>query len=138
MNPPPIPEMPRVKPPAEPADQIGQVAGHPRELSGRLLCLGHAAHVAVIADRDRHSSPGLLSQGATDPERIWASGPREERALQLREAYGIHASTDNLEAVANADLVVLSVPSSGGASTVLVASDEVDRYQALAWAGQRG
>ncbi len=52
---------------------------------------------------------GLLSQGGTEPDRIWASGPREERAAELRQAYGIHATTDNLEAVANADLVVLSV-----------------------------
>lgn len=52
---------------------------------------------------------GLLSQGGTEPDRIWASGPREERAAELRQTYGIHATTDNLEAVANADLVVLSV-----------------------------
>lgn len=52
---------------------------------------------------------GLLSQGGTEPDRIWASGPREERAAELRQAYGIHATTDNLEAVANADLLVLSV-----------------------------
>jgi pyrroline-5-carboxylate reductase len=52
---------------------------------------------------------GLLSQGGTEPDHIWASGPREERAAELRQAYGIHATTDNLEAVANADLVVLSV-----------------------------
>lgn len=52
---------------------------------------------------------GLLSQGGAEPDRIWASGPREERAAELRQAYGIRATTDNLEAVANADLVVLSV-----------------------------
>ena len=52
---------------------------------------------------------GMLSQGATEPGRIWASGPREERAAQLRDTYGIHAGTDNLEAVGNADIVVLSV-----------------------------
>lgn len=52
---------------------------------------------------------GLLSQGGMEPDRIWASGPRDERAAELRQAYGIHATTDNLEAVANADLVVLSV-----------------------------
>ena len=52
---------------------------------------------------------GMLSQGATEPGRIWASGPREDRAAQLRDAYGINAGTDNLEAVSNADIVVLSV-----------------------------
>lgn len=52
---------------------------------------------------------GMLSQGDADRGRIWASGPREERAAQLRDTYGIHAGTDNLEAVRNADIVVLSV-----------------------------
>ncbi len=52
---------------------------------------------------------GLLSQGSTRPEDIWASGPREDRAAELHRLYGIHATTDNLEAVANADIVVLSV-----------------------------
>lgn len=50
---------------------------------------------------------GRLSQGGTRPEDLWASGPRD-RAVELREAYGIHAGTDNLEAVANAEIVVLS------------------------------
>ena len=70
--------------------------------SSRIAFVGSGVMAEVMIS-------GLLSQGATEPERIWASGPREERAVQLREAYGIHASTDNLEAVANADLVVLSV-----------------------------
>ncbi|HWM93145.1 MAG TPA: pyrroline-5-carboxylate reductase [Thermoanaerobaculia bacterium] len=52
---------------------------------------------------------GLLTQEGADPGRIWASGPRAERAAQLRETYGVHGTTDNLEAVSNAELVVLSV-----------------------------
>ncbi len=70
--------------------------------SSRIAFVGSGVMAEVMIS-------GLLSQGATVPERIWASGPREERAAELRNAYGIHASTDNLEAVANADLVVLSV-----------------------------
>lgn len=70
--------------------------------SSRIAFVGSGVMAEVMIS-------GLLSQGATEPERIWASGPREERALELREAYGIHVSTDNLEAVANAELVVLSV-----------------------------
>lgn len=52
---------------------------------------------------------GLLSRQVREPDEIWASGPREERAAELREAYGIHATTDNLEAVSHGDIVVLAV-----------------------------
>ena len=52
---------------------------------------------------------GLLTHELTSPERIWAAGPRPERAAQLAGAYGIHGTTDSLEAVENADLVVLAV-----------------------------
>lgn len=52
---------------------------------------------------------GLLARGVTPPENIWASGPREDRAEELRARHGIQATTDNLEAVANAEIVVLAV-----------------------------
>ncbi|MCK5573744.1 MAG: pyrroline-5-carboxylate reductase [Bacteroidetes bacterium] len=52
---------------------------------------------------------GLLDLQVVPPERIWAAGPRSERAAELNQRYGIHGITDNREAVANADLVVLSV-----------------------------
>ncbi len=52
---------------------------------------------------------GLLARDVTSPDQIWASGPRPERAEDLRARYGIQASTDNLEAVSNAEIVVLAV-----------------------------
>lgn len=52
---------------------------------------------------------GLLTRGVTSPDRIWAAGPRQERAEQLQAAYGVRATTDNVEAAENADIVVLSV-----------------------------
>lgn len=52
---------------------------------------------------------GLLTRDVTSPERIWAAGPRQERADKLAAAYGVRVTTDNVEAVENADLVVLSV-----------------------------
>jgi pyrroline-5-carboxylate reductase len=52
---------------------------------------------------------GLLTRQVTAPERIWASGPRSDRAEQLSAAYGIRGMTDNVEAVGNADIVVLAV-----------------------------
>ena len=52
---------------------------------------------------------GLLTRGVTPPDHIWASGPREERAADLRARHGIQASTDNLAVVDHAEIVVLAV-----------------------------
>ncbi|HSS48370.1 MAG TPA: pyrroline-5-carboxylate reductase [Thermoanaerobaculia bacterium] len=52
---------------------------------------------------------GLLTREMTSPERIWAAGPRRERADQLSATYGVHGTTDNLVAVENADLIILAV-----------------------------
>jgi pyrroline-5-carboxylate reductase len=49
---------------------------------------------------------GLRSSDWAD---IVASTRREERAAQLRERYGVEATTSNAEAVAGADVVVLAV-----------------------------
>ena len=51
---------------------------------------------------------GLLRGSDFAPEQISASGPREERVRELREAYGINATTDN-KVPAAAQIVVLSV-----------------------------
>jgi pyrroline-5-carboxylate reductase len=52
---------------------------------------------------------GLLTREVTSPDRIWAAGPRKERAESLSATYGVHGTTDNVAAVENAELVVLSV-----------------------------
>jgi pyrroline-5-carboxylate reductase len=52
---------------------------------------------------------GLLSRRVADAESVWAAGPREERAAELRGRYGIHASTDNLAVLRASDIVVLSI-----------------------------
>lgn len=52
---------------------------------------------------------GLLARGLTSPSRIWAAGPRPERAAELAGAHGIRTTTDNLQAIGDADLVVLAV-----------------------------
>src|SRR5687767_5418442 len=51
---------------------------------------------------------GLLRGNDFAPEQVTASGPREERANELRDKYGIDATTDN-KAPARKDIVVLSV-----------------------------
>lgn len=52
---------------------------------------------------------GLLREKLATPENLFASDPREERGAELREKYGIRPFTDNLAAVKDADVVVLSV-----------------------------
>lgn len=51
---------------------------------------------------------GLLRGNDFAPAQISASGPREERVRELREKYGIEATTDN-GVPARAEIVVLSV-----------------------------
>jgi len=52
---------------------------------------------------------GLLTRGVAPPDHISASGPRPERAEELRSRHGIRATTDNLEVVDQAEIVVLAV-----------------------------
>ncbi len=52
---------------------------------------------------------GVLIQKLIQPQMICASGPRQERADELYERYGIQACTDNKKAARWGDVVVLSV-----------------------------
>src|SRR5512134_1329786 len=52
---------------------------------------------------------GLLHQKLAKPENIIASGPREERGIDLTKKYKTKASVDNASAASQADVVVLSV-----------------------------
>lgn len=52
---------------------------------------------------------GLLRQKLTSPENIYASEPRQERCEALQSKYGIKTSTLNIEVLAEADVVLLSV-----------------------------
>ncbi len=52
---------------------------------------------------------GLLSKQITLPEFIFASGPIVERGEELKAKYGIVPLTDNVQAVQQADLVIMAV-----------------------------
>ncbi len=52
---------------------------------------------------------GLIRQKVTVPSHIVASGPRPARVAELEQRYGITPITDNVAAVREADVVVLSV-----------------------------
>jgi pyrroline-5-carboxylate reductase len=51
----------------------------------------------------------LINKGLISPARVSASGPREERARELNQRYGVVGTTDNREAAEAVDIVVLSV-----------------------------
>jgi len=52
---------------------------------------------------------GLLRQQLAKPENLNAADPRRERTDELHERYGVNPFTDNNEAAAQVDVVVLSV-----------------------------
>ena len=52
---------------------------------------------------------GIIKNNLTDPKNILASGPIEERNVELAEKYGVLTFTDNNKAAELADVVILSV-----------------------------
>src|SRR5918995_3005273 len=52
---------------------------------------------------------GLLSTGWRKPDEIVVTVRREERARELAERHGVHATTSNPEAVNGAAMVVIAV-----------------------------
>ncbi|MCL4560543.1 MAG: pyrroline-5-carboxylate reductase [Chloroflexi bacterium] len=71
-------------------------------INGKLAFIGAGVMgEAIIA--------GLLRQGLAQPEQLAASGPRNERGDELQKRYGVNPYTDNIQAVKEASIVVLSV-----------------------------
>src|SRR5919201_364271 len=68
-------------------------------------------HVAVLGAGTIGEAliSGLLSDGWRRPDEIIATGRREERVEELREALGVEATLSNADAVAGAALVVIAV-----------------------------
>jgi pyrroline-5-carboxylate reductase len=52
---------------------------------------------------------GLLREGTADPEEIVCAEPRQERREEIANRYGVEVTGDNRAAVAEADLIILSV-----------------------------
>lgn len=52
---------------------------------------------------------GLLREKLAEPENLFASDPRVDRGVELRDKYGVQPFTDNTAAVKKADVVVLSI-----------------------------
>ena len=52
---------------------------------------------------------GLLREKLAEPQNLFASDPRVKRGEELREKYGVKSFTENIPAVKEANVVVLSV-----------------------------
>lgn len=52
---------------------------------------------------------GLLRDGLSMPERVTVSGPNEARVQKLSQKYSVIGTSNNVAAVKNADIVVLSI-----------------------------
>ena len=52
---------------------------------------------------------GLIGKGVVAPTQIIGSDPAQSRLNFLSSEYGIRTTTDNLEAVREADIVVLAI-----------------------------
>jgi pyrroline-5-carboxylate reductase len=52
---------------------------------------------------------GLIQRAGVAPDHVVAAGPRPERGQELEGRYGIRTTTNNLDALENAQIVVLSV-----------------------------
>jgi pyrroline-5-carboxylate reductase len=52
---------------------------------------------------------GLVRNKLADPESIFCSDPREVRLTELAQLYNIQTTTKNIEAVTDADVIVLSI-----------------------------
>jgi len=52
---------------------------------------------------------GLINTAGVPADCIVASGPRSQRGEELRAKYGVHVTTDNVDAIDGAHIVVLSV-----------------------------
>ena len=72
------------------------------EASPRIAFIGSGVMAEVMIN-------GLLTREVVTPDHIWAAGPRAARATELGERYGISGTTDNREALGQAELVVLAV-----------------------------
>jgi len=70
--------------------------------TGRLAFVGSGVMAEAMIK-------AILRKGLARPEQVVASGPRPERGAELRERYGIVPETNNVAAVQDADIVVLSV-----------------------------
>lgn len=85
-------------------------AGH-RYLNQRIRYMSNQTQFAIIGAGTMGEAiiGGLLRQNLTSPENIHASEPRPERCEELKNKYGVTASSHNTEVVENADVVVLAV-----------------------------
>jgi pyrroline-5-carboxylate reductase len=74
---------------------------------------------------------GLLRSGTARADAVLATGRRQERLEELRRAYGVRTTLDNLAAVREADVVVLSVKPQILDKVLVQVAAEVDPHKLI-------
>ncbi|WNG38084.1 pyrroline-5-carboxylate reductase [Archangium minus] len=74
---------------------------------------------------------GLLRAGTARPESLIATGRRSERLETLQRTYGVRTTLDNLAAVREADVVVLSVKPQALDKVLVQVAPEVDPHKLI-------
>jgi pyrroline-5-carboxylate reductase len=72
---------------------------------------------------------GLLRAGTARPESLLATGRRKERLEELARTYGVRTTLDNLAAVREADVVVLSVKPQALDKVLIQVASAVDPHK---------
>ena len=97
---------------------MGQIAVKQNALIG-----GGAMEKAIIK--------GNIEDGLSEPEMITVGEPTEAHARSLHEAFGVNVTTDNKEAVKDADLVIFAVKPQ--VAPVALVNEVVDAVKLVAW-----
>ncbi len=71
---------------------------------------------------------GLIADGY-DPKKIWASNINQDKVNALKDRFNIHATTDNKEAIAQTEVVVLALKPHLIKSVLLETADIIDNKQ---------
>src|SRR4029079_7095314 len=88
------------------ADRFRTRSGHPPAVSPLVNRTIATVGSGVMAEA---MIAGLLRGNLVTPDQIVASHPRAERGEALRATHGIRVAASNVEAVENADVVILAV-----------------------------
>lgn len=73
---------------------------------------------------------GLVNKGYC-PSHIWAADPHQEKLQSLQQQFGINISTDNHQAIANAEVVIFAIKPQVFARVAQTLADAIQQKQPL-------
>ncbi len=67
-------------------------------------------NIAIVGGGNMGSSllGGLIGQGHS-PQQLWVTDASQEKLAQLKTSYGVHTTTDNTDAIQQADIILFAV-----------------------------